>query len=321
MKLSIIIPMYNAEKYIGECLDSILNSDLPKDCYEVIIINDGSKDRGPEIAQEYANGHENFLYLTQENQGQSVARNYGIRVARGEYVWFVDADDTIDCSLLSIFHELNSHQEVDIFAFQLKEVTEQGVFVGLECTQANVTHEQIITGRDAIVSGYNPSSVCALLVRKKMMTDNNLFFKEGITHQDVELSYRLFINAKHVIFTNHTPYIYILHPCSTSQSVNPQKKIKYLKDDIVVYHSFKYLSEQVADDVLLSGVISNRAQNVLFSMVYSLWTHKKEWKPLGINHAVITEMKKSNLYPLKGPFDSWKKRIASIFLNIEAFIS
>ena len=85
MKLSIIIPMYNAEKYIVDCLDSILKSDLPKGEYEVIIVNDGSKDKGPEIAQVYVSKHENFRYLTQENQGQSVARNYGIKEARGEY--------------------------------------------------------------------------------------------------------------------------------------------------------------------------------------------------------------------------------------------
>ena len=65
-KLSVIIPMYNSEKYIANCLDSILNSDLPQDAYEVIIVNDGSVDSGPQIAQEYVSKHNNFTFLTQE---------------------------------------------------------------------------------------------------------------------------------------------------------------------------------------------------------------------------------------------------------------
>ena len=68
--------MYNAEKYIGICLDSILDSNLLKEEYEIVIVNDGSQDKSPEIAQDYAARYSNVTYLTQENQGQSTARNY-----------------------------------------------------------------------------------------------------------------------------------------------------------------------------------------------------------------------------------------------------
>lgn len=320
MKLSIIIPMYNSEKYIAACLDSILNSDLPKDAYEVVIVNDGSTDKGPEIAQDYVSRHDNFVCLTQENQGQSVARNYGIKECHGEYVWCVDSDDQIDASVSKGFNELVVHPDLDVLAFHLKVVTEQGEFVRYECTQPSIKHHTAMTGRDAIVSGYNPSSVCALFVRKQFITSNNLFFKEGITHQDVELSYRLFAFVRHVLFIDETPYLYILHANSTSQSINPQKKIKYLKDDIVVHQSFMNLSRQLSGDAALSAVIANRAQNVLFGMIYSLHTHRKEWKPFGISQAVVSEMKAAGVYPVKGPFDSWKKRVAVLLLNIECAI-
>ena len=87
--------MYNAEKYIGICLDSILGSNLLKEEYEIVIVNDGSQDKSPEIAQNYAAKYSNVTYLTQENQGQSTARNYGIKTCQGEYVWCVDADDKL----------------------------------------------------------------------------------------------------------------------------------------------------------------------------------------------------------------------------------
>lgn len=309
--------MYNAEKYIANCLDSILNSDLPKDEYEVIIVNDGSTDNGPTIAQKYISEHENFMYLTQENQGQSVARNKGIELCNGEYIWFVDADDMISHNVTEVFQQLLDNNTLDILAFRLKIVTENGHFVRNECSQPNVLHEIPISGRDAIISGYNPSSVCALWIRKQFLLDNDLFFKVGITHQDVELSYRMFATAEQVIFTAFTPYRYIMHSDSTSQSINPQKKIKYLSDDIVVYYSFKELAKQIGDDKELSSVINYRAQNIIFSLVYLLYCHRRDWEPVGINIAVLNKLKENNLYPLRGPFDSWKKRLASFWYNFE----
>lgn len=320
MTLSIIIPMYNCEKYIADCLDSILKSDLPKNEYEVIIINDGSKDKGPEIAQEYAVQHDNFRYLTQENQGQSVARNYGIRESKGEYIWCVDGDDKLDPNIIEIYKRIELQPSLDILAFSMKVVTEKGEIVRTECTQPDVPHGKIISGRDAIVCGYNPSSVCVLFVSREMIINNSLFFKEGITHQDVELSYRLFAYAGMVLFTDHSPYVYILHADSTTQSLNPEKKIKYLRGDISVYQSFMHLSQHFENDSLLKKAIENRAKNVLFGLVYSLWVQRRIWKTLGINKAIIDELKEKKIYPMTVPFDSWKKRLMSRVLNIECLI-
>ena len=309
--------MYNSEKYIANCIDSILTSDLPIGRYEVIIVNDGSTDNGPQIAQEYVSKYDNFTYLTQENQGQSVARNRGIRHCSGEYVWCVDADDMVNSTIFTLLKRLQISEQIDILAFQLRVENEYGQFIREECTQPNVHHDIPLSGRSAIISGYNPSSVCALWIRKRFMIDNELLFKEGITHQDVELSYRLLATASFVLFTSHSPYIYMLHPNSTSQSINPVKKIKYLSDDIIVYKSFKDLAIRTNFDIELSYAIFNRAQNILFTLVYSLYINRKQWAPLGINKAVINNMKKNNLYPLHGPFDSWKKRFMSYLLNIE----
>lgn len=313
--------MYNAEKYIRTCLDSILDSDLPKDCYEVIIINDGSKDNGPEIAQEYCKKNSNFRYLTQENQGQSVARNYGIRKAQGEYVWCVDSDDKVDSrNITDVYKDLEANPVLDIFAFVLKQETEQNEFVRKECLQPAVRHNKLMSGKDAIIEGYNPSSVCALWIKKELIIANELFFKEGITHQDVELSYRLFTYADKVIFTHHIPYIYILHPNSTSRSINSEKKIKYLSDDIIVYQSFMRLAMIKQTDEQLSSIIKQRANDILFGLVFSLFQNRREWRSLGINYSVIEEMKKNHLYPLKGIKGSWKKRLFVKLLNIESLI-
>ena len=159
-KVSIIIPMYDAEKYIENCLKSILKSNLSKKDYEIIIINDGSTDNGPVVAQQYAKEFDNILYPTQYNQGQSVARNYGITESRGKYIWCVDADDMVDGDFTDILATLHDFPEIDIIAFEAKELNNDRQKV--ICVQANVSHNQIISGRDAVISGYNPSAVWAL---------------------------------------------------------------------------------------------------------------------------------------------------------------
>lgn len=313
--------MYNAENYIGNCLDSIINSDLPRNNYEIIIVDDGSKDNGVQIAQNYATNYTNIYYLSQENQGQSTARNNGIKKSNGEYVWCVDADDILDKNILGIIELLDKNIDLDILAFKLRQVSEAMEFRSINCDQPTIIHNKIMKGREAIINGYNPSSVCALVIRKDFLIKNGLFFKAGITHQDVELSYRLFAKANNVLFSDLIPYIYILHPNSTSQSINPQKKIKYLSDDITIIDSFKKLAEYVKDDNELYSTINKRIRNIQLGMVLNLYRNRKVWKPLGINRTVIENMKEAELYPLSGNFGNWKKNLIKLFLNIENFIA
>lgn len=311
--------MYNAEKYIGICLDSILDSNLLKEEYEIVIVNDGSQDKSSEIAQDYASRYSNVTYLTQENQGQSTARNYGIKTCQGEYVWCVDADDKlISAQLPKLIDALDEYENLDILAVQLQNVTEEGKYLDIECTQPLVEHNRIISGVEAVISGYIPSSICALIVRRELFVENDIFFVKGITHQDVELTYRLMPHAKFVMFSNLIPYLYIYHPNSTSKSLVPEKKIKYIKDDIYIIKSFQKLAlSYKQDNLLLYKVIYNQSQNVLFSLVYSLYKNKKTWCNMGINTAVVAELKKEKLYPIRGKFDSIKKTIcARLFLNI-----
>ena len=322
--MSIIIPMYNAEKYIGICLDSILLANLSKDLYEVVIVNDGSKDKSPEIAQDYASRYSNVTYLTQENQGQSTVRNYGIKTCKGEYVWCVDADDKlISDQLPKIFLALDKYNNLDILAVQLQNVTEGGENLDIECCQPTLEHNKVLSGVESVLSGYNPSSICALITKKQLFIDNDIFFVKGITHQDVELTYRLMPCAQRVVFSDIIPYLYIYHPNSTSKSMVPEKKIKYIKDDIYIIKSFRRLAFSFKEtNPKLYSVIFNRSQNVLFGLVYSLYKNKRVWRQLGINPIIIEELKKEQLYPIRGGFDSMKKSLfARFFLNLEFIIN
>lgn len=319
--LSIIIPMYNAEKYIGTCLDSIVNSNLSRDDYEIIIVNDGSKDKGPDIAKDYVSKYDNIFYISQDNQGQSAARNNGVANCHGKYIWFVDSDDKISDNPKDVLELIKNNTSLDILAFWLVKVNEEDCLIGSECTQPKVVKNKIIKGRDAIIQGYNPSSVCALIINKDLMVNNDLYFHEGMTHQDVELSYKLFAHANDVMFVTEAPYTYIIHPNSTSQSIKPEKKIKYLSDDCLVIESFNKLAEKFKKiDPKLSEVISRRAKDIQFGMVVNLFGNRGHWRASGISEVVLDNMRKQNLFPLNGNFGNPMKNVAAKLFNSFSFL-
>lgn len=114
MFLSFIIPAYNAEAYLKECLESILHQDLSYDEYEIICVNDGSTDRSLGLLKEYEKAYDNIRVIDQENSGVSAARNIGLDTASGEYVWFVDADDFIGRNVLNMLKTILSGSLIDV---------------------------------------------------------------------------------------------------------------------------------------------------------------------------------------------------------------
>lgn len=117
--LSIIVPIYNAEPYLAECVDSLLNQDKPEDLYEVLLYDDGSTDGSLRIAREYGAKYGNVRVFTHPNAGVAETRNAGLREAVGEYVWFVDSDDYICENVLSVLYEWTERERVDMLIFDL----------------------------------------------------------------------------------------------------------------------------------------------------------------------------------------------------------
>lgn len=113
-KLSIIIPVYNVEKYLGRCLDSLLKQDLDLADYEIIAVNDGSTDASESILQKYAGEYANLKWVTTANQGVSEARNHGCNMAEGEYLLFVDADDYVAPNTLNQIYQTLVRNQLDV---------------------------------------------------------------------------------------------------------------------------------------------------------------------------------------------------------------
>ena len=205
-KLCFIIPMYNAEKVIERTLRSILNANLPRDFYEVIVVDDGSTDASLDVVKGLMHLFSDLKTIVQDNGGSSKARNAGLRESLAEYVWFVDADDMLEKDISFIPQLMDAHPSVDIFSFTYNWVSESGQHVGYGQLQKKVRHEIELSGRTAIFQGYQPGSVCGLIIKRTFLTNNDLQFKEGITQQDVELTCRMFARAKIVFFSSKVVY-------------------------------------------------------------------------------------------------------------------
>ena len=206
--LSIIIPLYNCEKYIRQCLDSIFRQEMNASEFEVIVIDDGSKDSSYSLASEYAKRHQNILVMKQENQGVACARNNALEKATGDYVTFVDADDMLVFGSLGKLIKIAVDNKADIVKAAHKEVPEDAV-----CEDFSSSHDnssiQIMTGEEAIVNVTRmKEGYCwGYLISRKLITDNRLLFPPKVAFMEdwafitqAILKSRTFVNADVLLY-------------------------------------------------------------------------------------------------------------------------
>ncbi len=317
-KLSIVIPMYDSENFMERIIASIYGSNLPIELFDVVVVNDGSKDKGPEIVERLMKGHDNLRMVNRENGGLSMARNTGIDNAETKYIWFVDSDDLVSSDLTPIVNVLENDQNIDVFDFVFEWCYNPQKIEGSGVTHPTVPHDVVIPGRDAIIKGYVPGSVCALLIRRDFLLANNLRFKKDLTQQDVEFTYRMMAVAEKVLFKNDIIYNYVIRKGSISHTKTGAKWIKYQSDKVIIIDSFYRLADSMkSKDKELSRKIHDHAEGALFGCVYNLYKKRKNWKGNGVNEAVLSKLKEYKFYPLRLPLRNFKRWAMSIILNRE----
>lgn len=192
--LSFIVPAYNVEKYILRCLDSLLP--FIERGHEVIVVNDGSTDKTLDILSEYCSVHKQIKLITQENRGLSGARNSGLEVARGEYVWFIDSDDFVDYSEATDLLNLIT-RDYDIIAFGRTER-----FNNRTLRVPRFKAATFKTGNDyfedAVNGGYYRTNVWDKIYRRSLIEENHIRFIEGLLYED------MFFNLQAMAFARST---------------------------------------------------------------------------------------------------------------------
>jgi len=213
--ISVVVPVYNVEKYLNECLDSIFDPAARSALYEVIAVNDGSTDQSRAILETYKK-YANFRLFDQENQGQGVARNLGIKQARGKYIFFVDSDDYLRAGAMGTMLTHAASSESDIIEFDHVNYYENTAKFA-ESKKKNNFPAGICEGKLLYGRGFW-YAVWARLYRREMLVDHSLYFYPGIMFEDFEWSPRCFFYARAVEYHRDTLYIYRIRPGSTMNS-------------------------------------------------------------------------------------------------------
>lgn len=313
-KLSIIIPMYNAEKYITRLLVSCYQQDLEESLYEVIVIDDGSIDKSKDIVSEWQHTHNNLVYRYQDNAGQGLARNYGLSIAQGEYVWFVDSDDEIEQNCLGKLVEEAFSKELDmlfcneVLKFEDGRPDQKGDYEGM-------LYDKICSGEECFRRGFYAYAVSQCLIKQKLLKEQQLLFKPKRIGEDAELCYHLMAYAERVVFIHDTFYIYHVNGNSVTQANmdKPEVVRGKLLDTISVSESLIALAKKIKKaKPFIASCLKSRAEQIAFGALYSLWKQRKFLE--GELPEMIAILKKERVLPFKVSPLHWKRFLISTFI-------
>ena len=263
IKISTIIPVYNAEKYIARCLDSILNQ--PMDELEIICVDDGSTDSSLEILRDYEQRFANVHVLTQKNQYAGVARNNGLKIAQGEYVHFVDADDYLYDNVYPKIYEFAKSLDADFVkarASIFDESTGKDVFsyftISLLGVDKNIFGKiisiddcpnELITTNVALWSG---------IIRRQFVIENSIYSSDLRCMNDRSFYYSLIIKSTKISFID----LYLVHYQTNNLQSLGGAKGNYFDNVLKSYNLLKQITKYCSDDIKKKILIHNFGDTV-----------------------------------------------------------
>ncbi len=261
MLISLIIPVYNVENYLGKCLKSCICQDLPICDYEIIVVNDGSTDGSLYIAEQFAEIQDNIRIISQENKGLSGARNTGLDAACGKYVWFIDSDDWIAAECLKRIVSEMEREELD--ALHLGSLV---AYDNKACDKERIPSFGLSKGLD-VLGGLKLWHQAQLTVfRRSFLLDNKLRFYPGIYHEDMEFIPRAYYFACRCSAVSSVCYYYYQRPIG---AITSEYRPKNISDAIIVAGRLKDFGESqnmdTKDAELWNNLLSVNINN-LFRM-------------------------------------------------------
>ena len=260
-KISVIIPVYNVEKFLPRCLDSILNQTFED--FEIVCVDDGSSDKSLFILIEYAKKDKRIKVIAQENQGCSIVRNKGVVKSVGEYVCFVDSDDAIHPQCLELAYLLAERNKADVVNYHYKDVclgNDENLFrkkFDINRLDVKITDRPVFFGTHR--ENYRVDfSACCKLYKKKIL--DGIEFIPNITMEDYPHTYAVLSKSPKTVLINDVFYFYTINEDST---VHKSGKPQTIKD----YHTgIKYIYEiykQTGLEEELNFIIKNFIPNIL----------------------------------------------------------
>lgn len=237
--ISVVIPVYNVERYLPLCIDSVLNQDYTN--YEVILVDDGSTDRCPEICDVYARNNPHIKVVHQVNTGQGEARNTGLDVVNGEYVFFLDSDDTIHSYTFSAFvNFLNQNGEFSIVGTDFQRVTENNRMASARVIAPNEVFDNIHEAQNKFLKRTLVILTPGSFYNVKWLQNKNLRLKNVPFTEDILFVWEALCKAQRIGFIHTTLYNYLTRPGSIMRATKLNKLV-------ASYPYFKQLQAELSE--------------------------------------------------------------------------
>jgi len=290
--LSIIIPIYNVERFLDKCLSSIVSNNFQDFTYEVIIVDDESPDSSIDIAEKYASKYENFTIVRQINKGLGGARNTGIDKADGEYVFFLDSDDfLINNKLVAVLLTALSNK-LDIIEFGAERVDNNYRHIDVIFQKQD---SEILDGLSYVQKNNFENSACNKLYRRQFLTENKIEFFERTYIEDAPFNTEALSKAIRVQSSSEIPVAFFQNASSiTRQKRTGETLKKFIEDSLKVTSRMN----QIANRVNVEESKKIFQKKVAVFTTGTLFMILRSNLSLVQKQNYIQELKKNNLYPV-----------------------
>lgn len=265
-ELSIIIPVYNVQKYLEDCLLSIYKQSLSLETFEVIAVNDGSTDSSIDILREYGEIYPNLIIISQENKGLSKARNNGLAVASGKYVFFMDSDDFLCLDSLASLLSKAVEYDLDVLRFDYKFVDEKGDELDKKTNRDKRKRysDWLVDGKFLYEHLYQGEFFCLSLLKRSFLLEYSILYKEGVFFEDVEYALKVAYHANKVIYIDSCIYAYRQRGTSISYTIDKKivtdiigtstSVLKYINDSSLG-NGFKYVIKDTVTNLIVFALL------------------------------------------------------------------
>lgn len=302
MKLSVIIPAYNAEKILHKAFETAYLQDIDPVDFEVIIVDDGSSDSTFEVANKCALLKQNCTILQQENKGLGGARNSGIQAAKGEYICFLDADDFLISGSMGKLLALAEQMRLDVLEFGARGIRPNGQTLYVYTNES----EKVKNGLDYYQSIRYMNSACNKLYNRSFLLANQLFFLEQIFIEDYEFNTRVFTHAKRVYATSILGAEFVQSDNSITRNTDAAKRQKMITDifQVIQIINKEYRASLKSENQFLNAFYLERLNFLVVTLFYQLFKMNSSlaqcifWKK---------KLKEAQMWYVKETIYDWKK--------------
>lgn len=301
MLLSVIVPTYNVQDYLQNCLNSLLDQDLSKDLYEILVINDGSTDNSPKIASDFESNYSNVKLINQRNQGLSAARNTGIDHAIGKYIYFIDSDDYVSKNSFGLIMDTLEKNELDLLCLGIRQTSQLDIHDADNLDAIRARPVEVVDGITYLADNNYANNAWWYFINKRYLDELELKFPVGRFVEDANFTAEVIVNTKRMAYLPLDFYRYFIRPDSIMRKRDKKHLIKLFSDYLLNVKDFhaQIKNLKIKEHPMLESCtvrLKTRQESFVFFYIARFLKSDLDWRSLENS---LDTMKEIGVYPMK----------------------